>query len=891
MVAWAVCLPVLAVGCAGGATRPSTSAASGSRTTAAGPGTLVYVVAHGNRTAVGEMAPDGTGAHLLPMAGPLCCYAPQLSPDGTQLVTAGEGAVLVSASDGTGQKAIWASPVASVGSPHWSPDGKLIAFGVTTSNWNSPGPPPSQLMVVSPDGSGLRQVATGSNIRDIAWAPDGLRIAFLQNQGDVWVVPLTGGAVTTLYGSGTNLPNGLSWAPGSALLFGQGSPYGVYSYHPGQASATSLLPGAILPSWAPNARHFAALESGRIVIASADGTDPTTIGPSGVQSVSWGETAQRSGLSPGPLHTVSFDITAVTLIPATVTTASVQDSDRSANANQLTATIDWGDGTTPSSGTVSVDNDSPRCTCGISGSHTYLHEGEYTVTTTVTKMGRDGEVVQTTRARATAHVAWALLHPVQSDRVVRGVEWPGAQAVLTWASLTGSPPGAKATIDWGDASAATTMAIPAPSFFTAIGGLARGYDDVSLDAGHTYQASGSFRLTVTVSAPGHAAFSAHEYARVEPSTPTFTVSPSVPHAGIPGSPAQPAMLSADPQSPTGAPVTEWDWDFGDGTTFVDTPAKEAAWYALLRSGNSRSPDAAFFGAALRLGIDITLGGHVDPGFGVAMWSALGDHMVPHVFAIPQGYRASLTEKTSRGTATGTKYIATQTTCKLWADGLFGQYTVCDTARGWQAATASPNRWPDYYTFLVNLGGSREGLVGSATFGLTVTSSGELFVSYGASGGIGLSLPGSGATQVAFGMGFVEAPDGPKPGASLINHYVDGWTVNAAYTATLGPLGGSEAIVWSPTDGLGGEEYYLDVQRSFSLSVTAGSSCSMDVGNVSRPDLRAFASLVPGAYGPWPWQPGVPVPTLTARLIGQALNLTPAVAALEVCGVLPSGPPS
>lgn len=357
-----------------GSTTSSTSRTSSS----SGQGTLVYVVRHGTGDAIGEMNPDGTGAHLLPIGNPVCCYSPALSPDGTQLVVAGEGTVLVSASDGTGQKVVYASPYDSVSSPVWSPDGTLIAFGATNQS-NAPGAPESQLFVMAPDGSGLRQVTQGVNIRDIAWAPDGKSLAFLQNQAEIWTVPLAGGEITQLYGPaqgepGDALETGLSWAPGPALLFDMGPPLAAFSYQPGEPTAASLLTGATSPSWAPDANRFAAVVAGQVVIAPATGGQSTAVGPIGIQSVRWGPTAQITQLAGGPLHAVGFDVTAATVIPLSETTASVSDSDHTASANQLSASIDWGDGSPASPGEVNIDNDNTaRCPCGISGTHTYLH--------------------------------------------------------------------------------------------------------------------------------------------------------------------------------------------------------------------------------------------------------------------------------------------------------------------------------------------------------------------------------------------------------------------------------------------------------------------------------------------------------------------------------------
>src|SRR5207245_9905395 len=66
---------------------------------------------------------------------------------------------------------------------------------------------------------------------------------------------------------------------------------------------------------------------------------------------------------------------------ATATTATFQDSSTGTNS-QYTATVDWGDGTGSSAGTVT---NTAAGTYDVSGTNTYGEEGSYTITTTLYK--------------------------------------------------------------------------------------------------------------------------------------------------------------------------------------------------------------------------------------------------------------------------------------------------------------------------------------------------------------------------------------------------------------------------------------------------------------------------------------------------------------------------
>lgn len=295
-----IAVPLIVSGCTTSATAPSPSASVPPTSSPASvAGHMVYETAGPGRSQVGEMNVDGTGAHLLPVNNMVCCYAPALSPDGSALLFAGEGTVSISRPDGRASRTIWSSGLASVTATSWSPHGDRIAF---SANDPTPaGPPMTAIFTAETNGHNLRKIAVGINIHDLAWSPDASRIAFLQNQSDIWVVPSTGGTVRSIFGAaqgqGSNeLPGSLSWAPSTTILFdevGQ-SPNGIWQVNGDGSNPRSLLPDGTSPSWSPDGSRFAAIRNGRIVIASSSGRVEATTGPTRIRTVQWGGSGQAT---------------------------------------------------------------------------------------------------------------------------------------------------------------------------------------------------------------------------------------------------------------------------------------------------------------------------------------------------------------------------------------------------------------------------------------------------------------------------------------------------------------------------------------------------------------------------------------------------------------------
>ncbi len=112
--------------------------------------------------------------------------------------------------------------IKSVNDPHFSPDGKRIAFTVT-EYYLEEGESNSDIYVMNADGSGLRKM-TGFEKGDWhpRWSPDGTSLLFMstrENRAQVWRIPVDGGEAQQL----TNLSIGMSnpiWSPdGQHIVF------------------------------------------------------------------------------------------------------------------------------------------------------------------------------------------------------------------------------------------------------------------------------------------------------------------------------------------------------------------------------------------------------------------------------------------------------------------------------------------------------------------------------------------------------------------------------------------------------------------------------------------------------------------------------------------------
>jgi hypothetical protein len=121
-----------------------------------------------------------------------------------------------------------------------------------------------------------------------------------------------------------------------------------------------------------------------------EGTETVTVSVSDNSSHTVSSTASAQ-VADAPLVATPISIPAQpNLTVSNLQIASVTDTGGAEAATNYTTTIDWGDGTTTSTGTVSVSGN----TLNIAGSHTYTMAGRYHVTVTVTDEGGASTVVR-----------------------------------------------------------------------------------------------------------------------------------------------------------------------------------------------------------------------------------------------------------------------------------------------------------------------------------------------------------------------------------------------------------------------------------------------------------------------------------------------------------------
>jgi hypothetical protein len=161
---------------------------------------------------------------------------------------------------------------------------------------------------------------------------------------------------------------------------------------------------------------------------------------------------------------------------------------------QCTATIDWGDGSGQTAGTV-ADNNGVE---DVSGTHTYGEEGTYTIDVVI----NDGS--GTAKASGTANVSDAPLTATGTTfNVSVGDAFNGLVAHFDDADPGAAVGDYTVSIDWGDGSPASAgTVIDKPS-----GGL-------DGNGSHTYSAPGQKTVTVTITDAGGASASATSTAMV-----------------------------------------------------------------------------------------------------------------------------------------------------------------------------------------------------------------------------------------------------------------------------------------------------------------------------------------------------------------------------------------
>jgi hypothetical protein len=160
--------------------------------------------------------------------------------------------------------------------------------------------------------------------------------------------------------------------------------------------------------------------------------------------------------------------------------ARFTDGTSPAAQSGYTATIDWGDGTTAGTGTVTLEDDG---TFTVSGTHTFADAGDTDVVVTVTRTALTSHTDSATR---TVSIGTAISGQASELYSVAGQSVGGVFATFSAAEPDAVYGDFTATITWADSSTSTG---------TVVADSGGGFD-VTLPTGHTFATSGDFSVEV-----------------------------------------------------------------------------------------------------------------------------------------------------------------------------------------------------------------------------------------------------------------------------------------------------------------------------------------------------------------------------------------------------------
>ncbi len=204
------------------------------------------------------------------------------APDGqaiayTSFQTGSDLDIFISSVDGSGRRALVASPLADV-EPTWSPNGDRIAFIRHPVLDRDPGD--ADIFLVRPDGTGLTRL-TDSPVWEssLAWSPDSTQIAYVsERDGDVeiHVMNADGSGKRRLTDAPTNDVASFSWSPdGTTISFEvyTGTDWDIYVVNAdgtGQMAVADSPRDEVGAEWSPDGTllAFAAAESASRVSAT-----------------------------------------------------------------------------------------------------------------------------------------------------------------------------------------------------------------------------------------------------------------------------------------------------------------------------------------------------------------------------------------------------------------------------------------------------------------------------------------------------------------------------------------------------------------------------------------------------------------------------------------------
>jgi Tol biopolymer transport system component len=221
---------------------------------------------------------DGTETRLT--QNPSSEITGSISPDGSQVVYGCEGGMCTVDTEGGEPRILLASAGWGLSYPTFSPDGAQIAY------FDGGGDIENTLRVINADGSGVRVVIDQEfgHVHDLAWSPDGSRLAFQAAGGGpvriehVWIVGVDGSGLTDVSQEGDAWGAALRWSPSGRQLAFE-SPGGIWLTNAdGSGLRQVALPGKRASVWSPDGSRIAYLDEDSLYVAALDGTHVRSLG-------------------------------------------------------------------------------------------------------------------------------------------------------------------------------------------------------------------------------------------------------------------------------------------------------------------------------------------------------------------------------------------------------------------------------------------------------------------------------------------------------------------------------------------------------------------------------------------------------------------------------------
>ena len=220
---------------------------------------------------------DGTETRLTKHLGEI---TGSISPDGSQVVYGFDGDMYTVDTEGGEPRFLLASAGWGLFYPTFSPDGAQIAY------FDGGGDVDNTLRVMNADGSGVRVVIDQEfgHVNDLAWSPDGSRLAFQAADGGpvriehVWIVGVDGSGLTEVSQGESPWEAAPRWSPtGRQLAFE--SPGGIWVINAdGSGLRQVALPDRRASVWSPDGSRIAYLDEDSLYVAARDGTHVRSLG-------------------------------------------------------------------------------------------------------------------------------------------------------------------------------------------------------------------------------------------------------------------------------------------------------------------------------------------------------------------------------------------------------------------------------------------------------------------------------------------------------------------------------------------------------------------------------------------------------------------------------------